>query len=148
MCAAVPTVRDERCWAQFWKKNLPVWDYIQENAQSPFQVMREFHDWYCALSQLYLVRWVAKPANYDWMWLCSLYAEFGPADKVDLGFKATCISSMLRVCELAGADANALHREIAFSGYKHTHMADDDALGQAFVYLKLMGWIKRHLHIV
>jgi hypothetical protein len=136
---------DSKCWNDFWSNNLNVWEHIQANALSPYQVMREFHDWFDALNQAYTVRFVAKPAAYDWQWLNCLYAEFGPADKLDLGFKATCLSTMLHVCELAGADRNTLHREISFTGFKHTHMADEDALQQGYQFLKLNGWIQKHL---
>jgi hypothetical protein len=147
-CIAEYRPRDPKTWTDFWEKNLDVWAYIEQRMQPVQQVMAEFNHWFRQLRKKYDVTFIAKPGSYDWQWLNCLHHEFGPSDRADIGFRAECISSMWRVCELAGADPRELNRFTMCKLFPHSHLAHQDALQQGFLYLKLCVWIKRYLKIV
>lgn len=133
------------CWKNFWLKNMELWAHIQKNQVSPNQAMSEFAKWYGELADKYTVKFLARPAAYDWQWINALYDEYGPNNKPKLPFSAICSSSLLRVIDLVGVDRKTL--DLEDPTMPHTHFADEDALGQAYAYLKLVDWIKKNLII-
>jgi len=132
--------RDERCWNEFWLKNMPVWEYIQEHKRPVIEVMAEFATWYHSLQKSYDgLYFVMKPASYDWQWINALYDEFGPVDRPTLPFSNRCLSSMIALTrEITTLSGNALDKLITCPTVKHTHMADDDAHEQGYKYLRLL----------
>jgi hypothetical protein len=81
----------------------------------------------------YSVKWVARPAAYDWQWLNTYYHEFRPAGHKKIGFKAHCISTLMWVyCEQNPdyGDYDALMKELT-EGLEMTHNPLDDARYQS-----------------
>ena len=80
-----------------WLKEQGVYERLDEGAVTPAEAMQLLSDWLKDLRDSgdgkNKFHWVAKPAAFDWMWLASYYHRYGPADKIDIGFKATCIAS-------------------------------------------------------
>jgi hypothetical protein len=134
--------RDKRCWEEFWLKNMPVWEYIQEHKRPPESIMAEFASWYAGLSRKYTgLQFVMKPASYDWQWINALYDKYGPADKPTLPFSNICLSTLIKATrDKTKMSGNVLNRLTKCPDFEHTHMADDDAHEQGYRYLKL-----RHL---
>ncbi|QKF94356.1 ribonuclease H [Fadolivirus algeromassiliense] len=131
------------CWNGFWLKNQELWNHIKAQQLSPFQAMAEFAAWYRELNKKYVVRFLAKPASYDWQWINALYDEYGPENKLKLPFSIICLSSLLKVVDIVGADWKDI--DLRDPTMPHTHYADEDALGQAYAYLKLVDWMKKNL---
>lgn len=132
--------RDKRCWDEFWARNMDVWNYIEQHKQPVTSVMRQFAEWYASLQAKYTgLRFVMKPASYDWQWVNALYDEYGPSDKPALPFSNVCLSTLLSHVrethpKLSG---NELNRLTKCPDFEHTHMADDDAHEQGYRYLRL-----------
>jgi hypothetical protein len=134
---------DKRCWDEFWMNNINVWNYIQEHKQSVQIVMKEFSEWYYDLTTKYSgLRFVMKPASYDWQWINALYDQYGPLNKPVLPFSNKCLSTMINlVSNYKGISNNNIWQMIKPpADLQHTHFADADAHEQGYSYLKLM-WL-------
>jgi hypothetical protein len=125
--------------AEFWSKHKDVLDYIRSHAVDAATAMTEFAAWYAELSNKYdIVAWVAKPSSYDMMWVTCLYEEFGPKDKPAIPFSIRCIGTLAWALNKAGfMPYDAVDKTL-----QHTHNAVDDAMGQAFTFLKLKHSLK------
>lgn len=84
----------------------------------------------------YQVEWVAWPSAYDWPFLIYYYEMYAPDDKVDLPFKATCISSMAKMWSLLGG------KELILPTL--THVAEEDAKIQGSYFLSLLQYAKNY----
>jgi hypothetical protein len=130
--------KDDRCWTEFWLKNMNVWDHIQQNKESPTVVMAEFADWYRDLTTKYTgLKLVMKPASYDHQWINALYDQYGPAGKPTLPFSNICISTIFSVMDVLRVDSKKLKELVKCPDVSHTHFADDDAHEQGYTYLRL-----------
>ena len=134
-------VADERCIREFWDKHPEVSAFVKTNQVSPEQCMQEIADFYTGLKTKFAkIKWVARPAAYDWQWLNCYYHEFGPADKPSIGFKARCISTMFDVYksnnQMTQEEEDAAWNEMT-AGYAMTHNPLDDAKFQAVLYIGL-----------
>lgn len=138
------------CMEEFWSKHPEAWDYATTNAVEPSKAMKDLIDLFLRHGGKEAVEWVAKPAAYDWQWLNGYYAMFREPDWPDIGFSATCISTMkkaaVEMCTLttrAGWDT----LEAAWTNGlpRNSHRALDDARYQAMVYFgakSLLGQVK------
>lgn len=131
------TRKDEnnRCWNDYWKKHLGVWEFIQKNKIHPATAMRQLSDWLSELSKTYVVKFVAKPAAYDWMWLKSCYDLYSTTSSFDIGFKAQCINGFKDAAEEAGF-GKIFAEYTTPKELKLTHYAVEDALAQGYLFLK------------
>lgn len=128
----------EKCRSTFWNKHIDLLEYIRSNASEPSHIMLKFALWYKNLLEKYNCIFVARPASFDWQWINCVYDEFGPSDKPSLPFSITCISTLKKVAEMFGMPSSHIeHHNIHM-----THYADDDALYQAYMYLRINNWIK------
>ena len=138
--------QEQRCMDEFWTKNKDVWDYIKANECDVTEVMQEFATWLRGLLLNNKVRFMAKPASYDWAWITDLYHSFGPADKVNLPFSVQCLSTLWRTAESLFPDHIVeLADYVKNDNLVHTHYAVDDAMLQCFVYLRIQQFMKNKL---
>lgn len=137
--------RDERCMREFWDKH---WDNLMEitrNARPPAAVALELNDFLVELSAEYDWYFVADPASFDWAWLSQFYDRFGPASKLPIGYKATCIDGIEKALEVIGFTREQIRHVAtppAAFGLAMTHFADDDAHYQAYGYLSLLDLLR------
>ena len=132
-----------------WLKEQGVYDALSENAVTPREAMTQLNTWLRdVVSTLEgpktRFKWIAKPAAFDWTWLICYWHKYGPEDKLDIGFKATCISTMrddfFAVYFAAHPDkdrgtASELERRMMEGSLKHD--AVDDARKQYMLFNKI-----------
>jgi len=135
---------DKRCWDEFWLKNMNVWEHIQKNKKHPKIVINEFGEWYSDLLKNYdNVKFVMKPASYDWQWVNALYSEYRSAESPNLPYSCLCLSTIYSFVEKClKVDRETLKEITKCKEISHTHFADDDAHEQGYSYLKLKWLIK------
>lgn len=138
---------EERCKTEFWDKHPELLDYINKNARDPIIVMEDFANWYADLLSKYKCIFIARPASYDWQWINCLYDEFAPKIKPSLPFSIVCISSILKVFDWLNIDWDTVIKPlIDHQVLKVTHYADDDALYQAYMFLRVKYWLTKNLY--
>lgn len=137
-------VIEQRCWDEFWSNNMNVWTYIKAHEQPVEIVMKEFADWYADLSTKYDgLKFVMKPASYDWQWVNALYDEYGPENKPTLPFSNICLSTLISfVIKTLKINQEVLYEKIKCPTVTHTHFAGDDAHEQGYAYLKLLWFVE------
>jgi DNA polymerase III epsilon subunit-like protein len=95
----------------------------------------------------YYIKWIARPASFDWPWLKNYFDIYCPKEiiydgkkyeKPSIGFKATCLSSMwdLYTLELTKNERDELWNRWS-EGLEFTHDALDDCRFQANIYKNL-----------
>lgn len=139
---------NECCKTEFWSKHDDVWKYIQENALEPKFAMLSFTNWFVDLSKKYDIVFCARPMSYDWQWINCLYDEFGPADKPRLPFSGYCISTLIKTFDmLCPKWDDIIKPQLNIERFKMSHYADDDALYQAYMFVKTISWLKKNVTI-
>lgn len=134
----------KQCYDSFWSKQQDLWNYINKNAMPINQVMQSFSQWYTNLSDQYNCIFVARPASFDWQWINCIYDEFGPTIKASLPYSIRCITSMGKIFDLL--QLNDLYQKLIYHDrFQVSHHAEDDALYQAYMYLRITNWIKKNL---
>lgn len=160
---------DKRCKKDFWANNKDVLKYIRENEINPEIAVLEFKQWYEALLEKYDCRWVARPTSFDAMWIRCLFDEFSPmCEKIDpstnkvvldpitglpimvkksvpVPFSMLCVSTMGSMAKMCGLSDEEFNKLVKHPTLGMSHMADDDALYQAYMFLRLKYWIKENL---
>ena len=134
------------CYQQFWSKNLEVLEYIRKNEVDPTTAMESFARWYSDLKGKYNCTFVARPASYDWQWINALYDEFAPINMPPLPFSITCISTINKLLVELGVSHNDIIKPlITHPKFNNTHYADEDALHQAYMYLRMLNWMRKNV---
>lgn len=123
----------------FWADLPAQWKKINEKpVLTPALAMATLAEWLQRHSQSYTLKWVAKPACVDWMWLKCYYETFGPPEKPDLGHYCHCLSTMLQTYFLVYPVRNKKPVMAELSeNLLCTHNALDDAICQGTVYMNL-----------
>lgn len=131
----VPNVKTMR---GFWDRYPEQWRQVNQNPLEPSAAMAMLATWLRRHGQVYKLKWVARPACVDWMWLKCYYETFGPADKPDVGYYCHCLDSMLRAYFLLHPvlDKKAVLRKLG-NDLPYTHHALDDAVYQGTIYMNL-----------
>lgn len=138
----------DRCRREFWDKNKDLDEYIKSTAVEPSVAMADFAAWYADLISKYNCKFIARPASFDWQWLNCIYDEFAPANKPPLPYSITCLSTILKMLEFIGVDYDTVIKPLFdHPTIKLTHYADDDALYQAYMYLRVVHWMKKNIQI-
>jgi hypothetical protein len=143
----VPFKHDSRTMRNFWDKHPNQWKEVQTNAQPPAVIMGHLSRWLSKHQRSYTIKWVARPANCDWMWLKSYYEKYGPLHKPEIGYYCHDLSSLMRAYELCHNVTDKKAFMIALSGSApYTHNALDDALCQGHMYMNLRNLLDQKLH--
>lgn len=117
---------------EFWNKNLDVYNYIKSNEIDAQEAVNKISDWLFDVEKAEKIKYfVANPAAYDWMWFHYLYTKFN--GKYQLPYTAKCISSMKFLLKNMGKNLSIVSDKLP-----HTHDAVDDAIEQAFTFIKIM----------
>lgn len=126
----------------FWtrEENQPAWEYLQKNRVSPTEAMSqldEFRNKILDLCPGSKIDWVMRPAAYDWQWIKAYWELYAPEGATDIGFSATCLSTMrdARKNRLRQTKEEARAEWASWTaGHPLTHKAIDDARHQAAAF--------------
>lgn len=122
----------------FWERHPEQWRLVNQNALRPEQAMATLAQWLRRHSEFYTLKWVARPACVDWMWLKCYYETFGPAQKPELGYYCHCLATMLRTYFLVYPTRDKKAKMSELSGnLPYNHNAMDDAVCQGAMYMSL-----------
>jgi hypothetical protein len=129
---------DSNIMCDFWNQHPEQWKAVNTLTQTPKTIMFLLARWLEKYQKLYTIKWVASPANCDWMWLKSYYERYGPAKKPSLGHYCHDLSSLLRAYMLCHniKDKTAFMQNLSENS-PYTHHALDDAICQGKIYMNL-----------
>lgn len=128
---------------EFWNKNKLAWEICHENQVSPQEAMQKLSEFYSKWCKKYRLVWIAMPVCFDWMFLKSYYSAFAPQNSPDIGFKATCISTLRDYSIKLKIITNKQYDEMVSKIEKGTeHRSVDDARCQGFIFLNLLVLIR------
>lgn len=134
----------------FWSKFPETLAKIEASAGEASLQMARLTEWLNELEKTFTItKWVAKPAGYDWQWLNGTYHQYSGPGAYPLPHKCECISSLIRALEYIGVDRKILAEflDVGSETMPHTHYALDDALEQAYKYLRLRKYMKQKVTI-
>ncbi len=129
---------DPKTMRDFWDKHPQQWKCVNENPVRPEVAMATLASWIRYHEKTYTLKWVAKPACVDWMWLKCYYETFGPPVKPDIGYYCHCLATMLRTYFLTYPvrDKGAAIAQLS-NNLPYNHNALDDAVCQGTIYMNL-----------
>ena len=128
-----------RCMNEFWRQHPDAWAEVLAGPKTPRDAMMSFATWYAELKTTYTsIKFVAAPAAFDWQWLLAYYREFAPPSAPDLGYMATCVSTLREAYKLVrGRDARTCD-ELAGGANACPHNPLSDARYQMRTFLALV----------
>jgi hypothetical protein len=135
--------RQDPVTMDFWEKNKIAWEICHQNQISHYEAMEKLATFYSKWSEKFKLVWIAMPVCFDWMFLKSYYSAFTPPNSPDIGFKATCISTLRDYAIKLKIITNKQFFELTTNVQKETeHRSIDDARYQGLIFLSLINLIK------
>jgi oligoribonuclease (3'-5' exoribonuclease) len=129
---------------EWWHTQQVAWNICHQNQLSCHEAMNKISEFYKKWSQHYKLIWIGMPVCFDWMFLKSYYCAFAPQDAPDIGFKATCISTIRDYSIKNKVITNKEYDDIVSSIPKGVeHRALDDAKMQGFIFIRMNKYIKK-----
>jgi len=145
--------QDPKTMYEFWnanEENKKMYDEIISNSVSAEDAIKDLAKELHKFKEN-KIKWIARPASYDWPWIKSYYEIFKPKfvtmydSPPDIGFKAECLSSMLwmyvQINNLTKEQSNTKWNEFT-EGLKLTHDPLDDCRVQSKVFHNLCKELK------
>jgi hypothetical protein len=128
---------------EFWKKNPVAWEQCHQNMISPQDAMAKVAEFYGKWSTQYKLIWMAMPVCFDWMFLKSYYMAFAQEHSPDIGFKATC-GSTLRDYSIKTKIITNKQYDILVESLPQglEHRSVDDAKHQGLIFVNLIKLIQ------
>ena len=131
---------DPQTMKEFWDKHLKLYNSIQKSAVDPTKVMHRFVEWAEDLGTFRNKKpiFIAYPAGYDFTWVYTYMMYFvgrSPFGFVALDFKSYAAG------KLGMSYRNVSKRTMPkswFPARKHTHIAVEDAIEQAEIFIAAM----------
>ena len=122
----------------FWAKHPDQWKEVTTDASTPEKSMTMLSNWLKQYNQIFSIKWIARPANCDWMWLKCYYERYGPPDRPNIGYYCHDLSSLLRAYSLCYKirDKKTWMNQLA-QNLPYTHNALEDAIYQGTMYMNL-----------
>jgi len=131
---------------EFWNKQPEAWKQCHIDCVSPEEAMSQIAMFYGTWSQIYKLIWVAMPVCFDWMFLKGYYSAFAPDGSPDIGFKATCGSTLrdyaIKSKIITNKEFDAIVKVIP-TGLDHK--AIDDATCQGIIFVELIKLINANV---
>ena len=135
---------EQKCMDNFWSKHPEQWSEVNRDAVEPEAAMNELDEWLSGLSEKFCIKWVACPANFDWMFLKCYYEMYNTRKVYELGFHCHCLDSMrrtyMKMKKIAGTPR---FNNLLSNNAPYTHNALDDARCQGIMYLKLRDLVNK-----
>jgi DNA polymerase III alpha subunit (gram-positive type) len=123
---------------KWWKTQPIAWEACHQNMLSPQEGMSKIAEFYKKWSLQYKLIWIAAPVCFDWMFLKSYYSSFAPKDSPNIGFKATCISTLrdysIKCKIISNKEFDKIIETIPRG---EEHVAVEDAKHQGFIFVRL-----------
>jgi hypothetical protein len=130
--------QDPATMLNFWREHEKEWAEVTRNTISPQAAMGIFAAWIAKYSDRYILKWNAKPANCDWMWVRCYYDRYGPSNKPPLHWFCFCLSTaLLTYCLTHGIRNRSQFARSLSGGAPYTHNAKDDAVCVGYIYMNL-----------
>jgi DNA polymerase III alpha subunit (gram-positive type) len=123
---------------KWWKTQPIAWEKCHQNMVSPQEAMTKVAEFYRKWISNYKLIWIAAPVCFDWMFLKSYYMTFAPADSIDIGFKATDISTLRDYsikCKIITDKEYQIMTSTIPKGEEH--VAIEDAINQGLIFVNL-----------
>ena len=142
-------IQDTQCMQTFWLKpeQKLAWANLQTNKRNYIEVFEELGAKLKELSNQYMLKFVAHPSCFDWMFLKCYYelAKLGSQNKecfYDIGYNCACSSSLWdyykQLNKLSSSQANKLFKAWGKFDEETNHVAISDAKVQGKFYIKLL----------
>lgn len=131
---------------EFWNKYPDHWREVNTNATTPQIAMLQLSNWLSSFTSSNIcVKWVARPANFDWMWLKCYYEAYGPINRPPIGFFCHDLSALV-LCYIKchGITDRKAFEDSLTGGRPYTHHALDDAICQGEMYTRLRRLLADH----
>jgi hypothetical protein len=139
----------------FWQKpeQKIAWDYLQTNKRNYIEVFEDLSTKFKELSNKYVLKFVAHPSCFDWMFFKCYYelAKSNSHDKecfYDIGYHCDCSSTLWKcykqLHKLSSKEADKLFKELGEPDEKSNHFAISDAKVQGKFYIGLL----KRMHFV
>jgi len=139
-------MEEDVCTMDWWKTVPDAWSACHIDMVSPHDAMRQVATFYEKWMNNYKLIWCAMPACFDWMFLKSYYMAYKPTKSPDIGYHATCISTLRDYSIKNKIITNKQYTTITTSIPSGTeHCALDDARHQGLIFINLNKFIK-NLH--
>lgn len=126
---------------EFWDKHPEQWKEVNTNCLTPTEAMKQVALWFSISAKRYVIKFVAKPANFDWMFLKCYYEKYGPDDKFNIGFFCHDLTSLLRaymqIYNITSKQDKTNFLANLSNRLPYTHNALDDARYQGEMYMRL-----------
>lgn len=131
---------------EFWDKNPAAWEACRQNTLHPEVGMKQFVSWAKALDKKYGRRptFVAYPAGFDFTfsyWYMMKFAGESPFSFSALDMKTLAMALLHQPNSKQHSYRDATKRRFPkewFSKRPHTHIAIDDALEQADLFISML----------
>lgn len=123
---------------KFWNLNKEAYKFTQENKVSPEQFVEDLSNFLKKnADEDNKIKWIARPASFDWMFLKCYYERFKKTDYFNLGYSSLCITSMykqyIKDNKLSKEQDNELWSKLT-KDHKLDHNPVNDAKYQAAIY--------------
>lgn len=129
---------DPHTMKEFWDKHPEQWAEVNTNNVSPEKAMSLLAVWFQLHYQNFSIKFVARPSNFDWMWLKCYYEKYGPKNKPNIGYFCHDLSSLMRAYQKCHDIRDKKKFITQLSGdAPYTHNALDDAICQGRMYMTL-----------
>ena len=133
-----PWPPDPNTMANFWALQPEAWREVNSHNLTPRMAMYHLATWINTWAQGYTLKWVASPANCDWMWLKCYYEKYKPARSPDLGHYCHDLTSLTRgYCLVKNIRNKRQFIRSLSDDHPYTHHALDDAVCQGKVYMNI-----------
>lgn len=124
---------------KWWKTQLLAWERCHQNMLTPQEAMAQVAEFYFKWSKEYKLIWIAAPICFDWMFLKCYYTVFAPKGSPDIGFKATCISTLRDYSIKCKVITNKeFDNMVSMLPKENEHVAVDDAKHQGLIFYGLI----------
>lgn len=136
---------------KFWEENKLAWNATQLNKRHYVEVMKDLSTHFTELSKMYVLKFIAMPSCFDWMFFKSYYemARNIIPTMYDIGYMCICISSYFSsYCELqkiSGQNKEKLKLNLMEYNQNLDHYAIEDARSQAKLFIKTKQIVKATL---
>ena len=133
---------DDQKTMEFWNKNRLMYEYTRQNQQDIIFTMYNLSMLLTELSKDYIIKFVAMPACFDWMFFKSYYEYAKRIDtriKYDIGYKCICMSSEIDIyCKLNNISKYKLLKSFYRVDPSSEHDALYDAMVQGIQYINFL----------
>ena len=119
---------------EFWAKNPEAWEACRQNLQHPSIAMKDFRQW---LERFHKPIMIEYPGGFDLMflhWYMMKFTGNNPMSFTSIGMRAYAMGAL--ACDFRDTYKKSLPRAW-MSKKRHSHIALDDALGQADLFINM-----------